>query len=136
MSVNTSRNINTGKSPVLKAVICGLISSVIYFIIIAVLSFFALKSGFSSSEYMLFGFISGAVSGFINGFITAKLTKEKGALFGLLSGFIQAIVCSAVLFLANGGTAGKGMLILSILIIGLSAVGGVTGVNMKIKKKY
>lgn len=136
MSANKSRNENAIKSPVLKSVFCGAISSILFFIFIVTFAFIALNSGISPSVYMPAGLIIGAITGFLNGFIAAKLTKEKGVLFGLLSGTVQALICSVVLFFANGNSAGKGMLIVSILIIVLSAVGGITGINLKMKKKY
>lgn len=136
MPANKSRNENKIKSPAIKTVLCGLVSSALYFLFVVLFTFLSLKSNFSTSVYMPVGLVIGAITGLINGFICAKINKEKGALYGLISGFVQAVICSVVLFLANGGVAGKGMLISSILIIGLSAAGGIIGVNMKIKKKY
>ena len=115
---------------------CNVFSAILYFTIIAVFTLAALKSDFPTSVYMFAGYFAGIISGFINGFIIAKITKEKGALCGLINGLIQAFLCVIVLFFANGGVFGKGMLILSGLIIAFSSVGGAVSVNMKIKKKY
>lgn len=136
MPANTSRNENNISNLIIKAVICGLISSVLYFVMIAVFTAAALKSGISASSYMPAGFIIGAITGFTGGFIIARLVKIKGALYGLLNGGVQALICAVALFVLNGGSLGKGIIILSGIIIGSAIAGGVAGVNLKMKKKY
>ena len=119
-----------------KVTAVSLIGSVLFFSFTALFSLFALKNNISSSTYMPSGLIAGAVSAFIAGFITVRPIKQKGALYGALSGFFQALICSIVLFIVNGGSAGTGIFILSGLMILLSATGGISAVNLKIKKKY
>lgn len=114
----------------------AVISTVLFFGLLAVFAALSLKSGFSASLYLPAGLLSGAVSAFLGGFICVRPIKEKGALFGLVSGVVQAVVCSAVLFALNGGAAGNGLFILFGIITAFSVLGGIAAVNLKIKKKY
>lgn len=136
MPANSSKNDKNISSHLIKIIFCGFISSLIYFGLIAVFAAAALKSDFSTSSYMVAGLIIGAITGFSGGFIISKVLKEKGALYGAVCGCVQALISTIILFMINGGTAGKGMLILSAIIIVFSVAGGISGVNLKIKKKY
>lgn len=136
MPANSSKNDKNISSNTIRILIISSISSLAYFCLIAIFAAVALKSGLSESTYMIAGLTAGALTGFAEGFAVAKIIKEKGAVYGAVCGFIQALICSVILFFINGGVAGKGMLILSALIICFSTVGGISGVNLKIKKKY
>ena len=120
----------------IKISICSFISSVLFFALIAVFAAAALKSGFSASSYLPAGIVFALLSGFAGGFAVAKIQNEKGAIFGLLNGISQSVICSAILFFINSGNIGKGLLILSAVIICSAVAGGISGVNFKIKKKY
>ena len=98
MPANTSRKDTKSKSPIIKSSVCGLISSALFFAFIVLFAFISLKSDFSASAYMPAGLFFGALTGFIGGFISAKLSNEKGALYGLLSGAVQTFICFIFLF--------------------------------------
>lgn len=123
-------------APFGKIITGALTASVLYFIILAVFSLIALNSGASESSYMPAGMAAGALTGFAGGFVAVRPIKEKGLLYGLISGAIQALVCSVVLFAVNGMSAGNGIFILGALILLFAVFGGVAAVNLKIKKKY
>lgn len=123
-------------SPINKIIIASVIGSVLYFAMLAVFAAAALKKGMEASSYMPVGLVLGAVSGFLSGFTAVRPIKEKGALYGALTGFIQSLINSIVLFIVNGGAAGTGIFILAAIVIILAAVGGIAAVNLKIKKKY
>lgn len=120
----------------IKLIIGSVISSVIYFVILAVYASFALKSGASASGYMPAGMVTGAVTGFLSGFIAVRPIKQKGAIFGAVAGLIHAVICMIVLFAVNNASAGNGIFILSAIIVICSVLGGIAAVNLKIKKKY
>ena len=123
-------------SPQIKIIIGSAIGTALYFLIVAIAAAAVLKSGTGSSAYLPIGFASGILSGFAGGFAAVRPIKEKGAVFGALSGLGQALLCSVVLFNVNRAAAGSGMLILSLIIIICSALGGIAAVNAKRKKKY
>lgn len=131
-----SRRDNKDETPIMKIIIGSILATVMYFAVIAVYAAFALNSVMSVSTYMPAGMIVGAITGFLGGFVSVRPLKEKGLLYGLISGAIQAIICSVVLFIVNGGTAGNGIFILCALIVLFSVLGGISAVNLKMKKKY
>ena len=134
-SKSSRKEKHTG-SPFIKTAVAAAAASVLYFILLAAFSAFALSSGLSESFYMTAGMVTGALTAFSGGFIAVRPIKEKGALYGLVTGGIQALVCSAVLFIVNNATAGNGIFILSALIVASAVLGGISAVNLKIKKKY
>lgn len=133
---NSSRREDKNDAPFVKIIIGAVSASVLYFVILAVFSAFALNSGMSASAYMPAGMAAGAITGFTGGFTAVRPIKEKGALCGLITGALQATVCSVVLFVVNGASAGNGIFILSALIVVFAIFGGISAVNLKIKKKY
>lgn len=132
----SSRREEKSAAPFIKIVIGSAVASALYFIILAFFSAFALNSGMSASSYMPAGMAVGAVTGFAGGFIAVRPIKEKGALYGLITGAMQAVICSVVLFVVNGASAGNGIFILSALIAVFAIIGGISAVNLKMRKKY
>ena len=120
----------------IKILISSVLSAIIYFVILALYAGLALKSGSDSSGYMPVGMITGAVTGFLCGFIAVRPIKQKGALYGMVSGLIHALICMIVLFAVNNLSAGKGIFILSAIIVICAITGGIAAVNLKIRKKY
>lgn len=135
MSSKNKKDVKGG-FPLKRIMIISLIGCFLFFIFTALFSCLILKNGISSSLYMPVGMVLGAVSAVLSGFATVRPIKEKGALYGALTGFIQSLLCSVVLFVVNGGSAGTGIFILAGLMILASALGGIAAVNLKVKKKY
>ena len=120
-----------------KIIIGSVTGTIIFFALIALFSAVSLKSDlFSKSSYMPLGLISAFFSSFIGGFITVRAIKKNGALLGALTGLIQALVSSAVVFFINERNSGTGIFILMTVIIIAGAVGGISAVNMKSRKKF
>lgn len=131
-----SRREESSASPIIKIIIGSSAGSILYFAMLAVFATLALKSNVSSSSYMLIGNLIGALTGFISGFATVRPIKEKGAIYGGLTGLLQALICATVLFIVNKASAGSGIFIMIAVIIIAGIAGGITGVNLKTKKKY
>ncbi len=133
----TSRAKEKDYSLLKRVSVSSIISSVVFFVLIAVFSFAVLKTDmFSSSSYMFFGVISAALSAFLCGFITVRPIRKNGIVYGAVSGFVLALICSAVMFFVNGNKSGVGIFILMVLFVVFSALGGISAVNFKVKKKY
>ncbi len=122
--------------PLIPLAVSSAISSIIYFILIALLTFAALKTSFSNALYLPGAIFAGALSGLVCGFTAARIIKEKGLFWGGISGLIQSLLCSVVIFILNKGTAGNGIFILIAVIVAFSAIGGIAAVNIKKKIKY
>lgn len=122
--------------PFKSVIIPSVFSSVLFFIFLGVGALVFLKNSASSSVYLPFAVGAGAFCGFICGFISARMIKNRGLFYGALSGFIQSLITSLVIFILNKGVAGNGIFVLIGVIVVLSALGGVTAVNLKKKIKY
>lgn len=126
----------SSKSFITKIAVGTAVSVIMYFALIALYAAVSFKSGASSSMYMPVGIVMGIISGFAGGFAAVRPIKQKGAIYGALCGFASAILCSAALFIINGNKAGNGIFILIAAMILGGAAGGISAVNLKIKKKY
>lgn len=116
--------------------VASLICSVLFFVFLIAVSAVMLNSTVNSSLYLPSGLVAGVLTGFINGFVTAKLTGEKGLLYGAVTGSVQSFLCAVTVFVLNKGVAGNGIFILIVLIISAAASGGLTAVNIRKKIKY
>ncbi len=123
-------------SHVTKIIAGSVVGSVLFFVLLAVFAASALKTDIAASSYMPAGIILGALSAFVGGFISVRPLKEKGMPYGALSGLFQALICSIVLFVANKASVGTGVFILMAAVTAGSIAGGISAVNLKIKKKY
>jgi len=66
---SSSRKDNKNETPFIKIIIGSVVSSILYFIIIALYAVFALKSGANASGYMPVGMVFGVLTGFLCGFV-------------------------------------------------------------------
>ena len=112
------------------------VSVVLYFALIAVYAAIVLKSGAMTSYFMPIGITMGLISAYAGGFVSVRPLKEKGLLWGAITGFVSSLLCSVFIFILNDNKAGKGIFILMIAMIVSGALGGLTAVNLKIRKKY
>ncbi len=119
-----------------KICIISALGTVLFFLLLALFSAVALKKGINQSAFLPVGLVSGGLSAFIVGFAAVRPIKSKGILYGALAGSIQSLFCSVILFIANNRTAGTGIFILSGIMILFASLGGITAVNLKIRKKY
>ena len=126
---------NDKKNNYIKLIICGFAGSGVFFLLIAILSFLTLK--FSLPDFLAapLGFVFAALSGFFSGYAAVKPIMQKGLVFGAISGLICLFVCSSILFVINKTNAGIGLIILSLIILAASAVGGIAAVSTKPKRK-
>lgn len=133
----SSRSKEKDTSTLNKILIGSVIGTVFFFGIISLFSILILKTdAFSSSLYMPMGLVSGALSAFTGGFITVRPVRKNGAGYGALTGFIQALISSAAVFFINGNKVGTGLFILMAVIIASGSLGGISAVNLKVKKRY
>ena len=131
---STRRNEESGNNYV-RILIGSAVSAVIFFVLLALFALFSLKNGTNGSVYVPAGIVFALLSGLAGGFATVRPIKQKGLPYGVLSGFIASLFCSAVLFIVNG-SAGSGLFVLAGLMILGGAAGGIGAVNLKLKKKY
>ncbi len=134
---NTRSGNEKSSSGIKRTVVFSVIGSVIFFVLISLFSILVLKSDiFSQSMYMPLGLFCAAISSFIGGFFSVRPVRKNGAVTGALSGFGQALICSAAIFFINENNIGTGIFILMGVLIAFGAIGGISAVNLKVKKKY
>ncbi len=129
---------NETSAPDFKRIIPGsLFGTFLFFVLIVLFSVTALKTDFlSSAAYMPLGIFSGAMSSFSGGFISVRPTRKKGALLGILSGLFQAFLITAILLFIYADNPGSGLFIFMAVITVFGLLGGISAVNLKMKKKY
>lgn len=133
----TKRPNDNESSGMNRVIISSITGTAIFFALISLFSVLAIKSDiFSQSMYMPSGLLSAALSSYLCGFIAVRPVRKKGAATGALSGLIQALICAAAVFFINENKSGVGIFILMAVIIVFSALGGISAVNLKVKKKY
>ncbi len=124
-------NVNKKSAYIIGAVL-GVFSTLIAMLIFAaVLLFFNIDRAYA----VPFATISIAVGSFIASRITAKKIGERGYLTGLIIGVVVFLIIT-VLALIMGNSLSLNTLFHFIIIMLSSLVGGITGVNAKMQKKY
>lgn len=137
MSSKQNRRKEDSKSSLINKMIIGsFFGFLIFFAFIAFYALVSLKTGGDVSMYKPAGWFMAFVSGVISGFVSVRPIKEKGAIYGALSGAVVSLAVAAVLFFINNSSAGSSIFILMSLIVAGGVAGGITAVNLKIKKKY
>lgn len=133
----SSRSKDNNSSYLNKIIFGSVTGTVLFFTLISLFALIILKTDvFSSSLYMPMGLISGALSAFISGFVAVRPVRKNGAAYGALTGFVQALICSAAAFFINGNKVGSGLFILMAVITALGCAGGISAVNLKVRKRY
>ncbi len=75
--------------------------------------------------------VAAAFGSFIGGIVSAKISGEKGLLYGAGSGLLLYAVVIIAGFAVLQDVRGTTMFIKLAVMVGCSAVGGIIGVNMK-----
>ena len=75
-----------------------------------------------------------AIGAFVSGFAAARLSRERGLLFGAGVGLLLFLLITVVGMVTSQELRGTMMLLKAALTIGLGAFGGVLGVNVKTKR--
>ena len=137
MSSQHSRRKEDSKSTFFNKLLIGsILGFLVFFAFVALYALVSLKTNGDTSLYKPAGWIMGFISGVIGGFVSVRPIKEKGAIFGALSGATVSFLVATVLFLINNSSAGSSVFVIMGLIIAGGIAGGITAVNLIIKKKY
>lgn len=75
-----------------------------------------------------------AIGAFASGFVAARLSRERGLLYGAGVGLLLFLLITVVGMVTSQELRGTMMLLKAALTIGLGAFGGVLGVNVKTKR--
>lgn len=78
--------------------------------------------------------VSVAISAFASGFVAARLSRERGLLYGAGVGLLLFLLITVVGMVTSQEFRGTMMLLKAALTIGFGALGGVLGVNVKTRR--
>lgn len=117
--------------PVCVALLAGIIT------FSAILMFFALIMSFKDVPIVLLGPMSVAslvIGCLVSGFVIGRLTRSSGLPYGALCGFIIYALIFIMSFLIGESVGLAALLKLAISMLS-GSIGGVVGVNMRVKHK-
>ena len=131
-----SRRGEAQEFPIKRSLLCGVISSGLFFVLIFLFAFAELSIGLGVRFYMPIGLILGALTAFAGGFAVLRKIREKAFQYGSLTGFLQAFICGVILFIINGLKGGTGIFIMFAVLVASSVIGAVVSANMKVRNRY
>lgn len=132
----TGRNENQSGLPFKRIGFCSVIGACFYFLELVAFSAAELKMSLGENLYLPVGIAAVFVSAFIAGFASVYKDKKKALPCGGLSGAIEAVIVDIILIVVNGGSVGKGLLLVAVVSVAGSAIGAVVAANIRPKRKY
>lgn len=111
----------------------GAVSSMV---LLALFAFLLSMSDISEGYLTFFGYLAIALGALLCGLIASMRSKQKGLMYGLISGLLMFFVLFIFrLVLAGAESFTINSLFQLLVIVLLSGVGGIFGVNLKRKRK-
>ncbi len=132
----SGRNENDNGMPFKRIGFCSVIGACLFFLELVAFSAAELKMSLGSGLYLPVGVAAAFVSAFVAGFAAVFRDKKKALLCGALTGAIQAVICDTVLIFVNGGSVGKGLVLVAAVSVAGAAIGGVAAANIRPRRKY
>lgn len=124
-------------SILIKRILIGAaITAGLFFVILCIVSFAALKSDMGEGAYASAGRAVAIVSGFSGGFVSVLPVRKKGLVTGAACGALGAVPAMIAVFFADTASSPVGVLILLLIFTSAAAVGGITAANIRKKQKF
>ena len=122
----------------LKPVLFGLITSALISLLLIIISATAfLYSGLSQQFIPVFSKLILAVSVFLGGMIAGMKSKITGWLYGLITGILFLLLLLAINLVLGIGVSYSGYLYIVFSVCAVvGSIGGIVGINLKLKKKH
>lgn len=118
--------------PVIKGTVLGIVVTLVAALLFSLV---LLVKDFPSSVSMILALVALGAGVYIAGYTAAKLNGEKGILYGLSSGLLQFLLFVLLSVCLNCDNFGMLFFIKLGLVLVLSALGGIIGVNSAAKRK-
>lgn len=131
-SVTTENQLSKSTKAVLLGTIMGTFFSIV---ILVVSSFLFVKSqNIPTSVVTPLTMFIIALGAFISGYVSARILRNNGLFWGIISGFIMfIIVFISGLMISEGEISTLSLVKLTLMLL-MGAIGGITGVNKKVKR--
>lgn len=118
--------------PIIKGTVIGLVVTLLASLLFSLL---LLIKDFPASVSLIFALVALGAGVYFAGYIAAKTNGEKGILYGLSSGLLQFLLFVLLSVCLNCDHFGMLFFIKLGLVLVLSALGGIIGVNGAAKRK-
>lgn len=109
---------------------------IIFFALTLIFALVSFKAEIGAELYLPAELLFGGVSGVAAGFVTVRPIKRLAAPLGACAGLCMSAVTAVIMLIINGDISAANILILSGVIILISAIGGVAAANLKKKMRY
>lgn len=134
---NNSGKREDKKQSYYKNILAGYILQTVMFVLLTVgFAAAVLKSDISQSVWLPCELIFGVICGVSGGFICVRPVKCLALPLSAASGALSGITVFLALLIANGAKTGAISLILLIIMILSSVIGGISAVTLKKKTRY
>lgn len=119
-----------------KAVLLGTIMGTFFSIVILVFSsfLFVKSQNIPTSVVTPLTMFIIALGAFISGYVSARILRNNGLFWGIISGFVMFIIVFISGLMISGGEISTLSLVKLTLMLLMGAIGGITGVNKKVKR--
>ncbi len=118
--------------PIIKGAVVGLIITVLASVIFSLILLFG---DFPESVTLILALLALAAGVYIAGYTSAKTNGEKGLLYGVLAGTFQFLILVILSVCIDRDGFGTLFFIKTGMVLVLSALGGIIGVNSASKRK-
>lgn len=108
----------------------------LFFVVLCVVSFAALKSDMSEGIYGTAGRVIAIISGFAGGFVSVLPVRRKGLVTGAACGALGAVPVMMAVFFANTKSSLLSVLVLFLIFAVAASIGGIAAANIKKKQKF
>lgn len=124
-------------SILIKRILIGAaVTAGMFFIMLCIVSFAALKSDMSEGIYAAAGRAVAIVSGIAGGFVSVLPVRKKGLVTGAACGALGAVPAMLAVFFANTKSSPVSVLVLFLMFTAAAAVGGIAAANIRKKQKF
>lgn len=132
-----SQSVDNTFANLFKSVLWGILSGILAVLIILFI-FSLVISKVDIADSVLSVMTTGAVGigSFVASFISGKILKSKGLIVGAVCAFIFCIIILVLGVSAFSNNFSSLGIIKCVVIVSSSLIGGVSGVNFKIRKKF
>ncbi len=132
--MSTRKEVSTA-TKILRPLGLGLGIGVIVCAVILLIAAAIMTTGiFPASAVTPVALATAAVASFVSGIVAARVSRERGLLYGAGVGLLLFLLITVVGMVTSQELRGTMMLLKAALTIGFGALGGVLGVNVKAKR--
>lgn len=109
----------------------SVIGTVACFVLLLLMAAVVASGTISASGVTWLSMIAATFGALVAGFASARLSREKGLLYGAASGLLLLVLTTAIGWMVVPDAVGSLLWVRALLMLGGGALGGILGVNLK-----